>query len=163
MSSLEEQIPDMYMRALKRYGEITQKKLNDPPMLKIKKVDDLLNAINQRNSEFSAFRNTRHNLFKVLNGALKPIELISNLAAGASSMPFPPATLVFAAANYLIGAAKGVSSSYDAIKDLMEMLQVRLFPHTLEKHHGHTVMPLDEARSSKIYLSLKPEQAGSRT
>lgn len=140
MSRHEEQLPDIYIKALRRYEQVTEKKLNDPLLLKMKKVEDLLIGIDQRNHEFNSFRATRHTLFKVLAATLKPIELISNLAVGAASMPFPPATLVFAAATCLINAAKGVSASYNAIQDLMESLKVRLFSHTCGDHNSKDII-----------------------
>lgn len=62
--------------------------------------------------------------FYIMEGAMKPVELVGNLAAGAASMSFPPSSLVFGAVTYLINAAKGVTASYDAIQDLMQTLKV---------------------------------------
>lgn len=39
-------------------------------------------------------------------------------------MAFPPSSLVFSAVALLISAAKGVSSSYNAIQELMETIKV---------------------------------------
>lgn len=140
MSKHEEQIPDIYRKALKRYEEVTKKKLDDPLVLKIKSIDDFLNGIDQLNHEFKAFREIRHTFFKVLEGVLKPVEFISNIAAGAASMPFPPATLVFGAATYLINAAKGVSATYNAIQELMEMLKVRMFSNIFGKRNSKSII-----------------------
>lgn len=62
-------------------------------------------------------------LFTVLSAAVKPIELVGNLAAGAASAVFPPSSMCFGAAMYLINAAHGVSSSLDAISDLLGVLK----------------------------------------
>jgi hypothetical protein len=62
-------------------------------------------------------------LFTVLNAALKPIELVSNLAAGAATAVCPPSSLCFGAVMYLIGAAHGVSASLDAIAELLGLLK----------------------------------------
>jgi len=66
----------------------------------------------------------KHTLFNVLEGAMKPVEMVGNLAASASSMAFPPSSLVFGAVTYLMNAAKGVTASYNAIQDLMHTLKV---------------------------------------
>lgn len=54
---------------------------------------------------------------------MKPIELVGNLAAGAASAVFPPSSMCFGAAMYLINAARGVSASLDAIADLLGVLK----------------------------------------
>jgi hypothetical protein len=54
------------------------------------------------------------------------------MAAGGASIAFPPSSLVFGAMSYLVTAAKGVSSSYDAIEDLMGTLKVGVFRYS---HH----------------------------
>lgn len=126
---LRDQIPTIYKEAIRRYEEITKKKLDDPAVLKLTSVDDLLEEVDQQNDKFSDFRETRHLLFIVLQGAMTPIELVGNLAATAASTAFPPSSLVFGAVTYLINAAKGVTASYNAIHDLMVTLKV--IPGTL--------------------------------
>lgn len=54
---------------------------------------------------------------------MKPIELVGNLAAGAASAAYPPSQMCFGAAMYLINAAKGVSSTLDAITELLSDLK----------------------------------------
>jgi fungal STAND N-terminal Goodbye domain len=125
MSGRKSQIPAIYGTAIRRFEEITGKKLDDPDLLRIATVDGLMKEVDKRNDKFSKFRDKRHTFFNVLEGAMKPIELVGNLAAGAASMAFPPSSLVFGAATYLIGAAKGTSASYDAIQDLMGTLKVK--------------------------------------
>ncbi|KAI9769862.1 MAG: hypothetical protein M1839_003581 [Geoglossum umbratile] len=123
MSSHQPQIPIIYMAAIGRFEEITGKNLNDPDLLRITTVDDLIKEVDKRNTKFTSFREKRHTLFDVLEGAMKPIELVGNLAAGAASMAFPPSSLVFGAAMYLIGAAKGTTACYDSIQALMVTLK----------------------------------------
>ncbi|KAL4984093.1 hypothetical protein BDW68DRAFT_180987 [Aspergillus falconensis] len=48
---------------------------------------------------------------------------LEDLTKGAASMAFPPASLVFGAVTHLIGAAKGLSDSYDTIHDLLIQLK----------------------------------------
>lgn len=124
-----------------RYEEITNKKLDEPSMLSINTVEGLLTEIDRRNDKFSEFRETRHTFFNVLEGALKPVEVVSNLSSGAASMAFPPSTLVLGAAVYLINAAKGVSASYDAIQSLMGRLKVSRYVRIFGGRGRPTVGP----------------------
>ena len=123
----DHQVPPIYQTAIRRFEEITKKKLDDPDLLKMRTVDDLLQQVESRNQKFVEFRGRKHVFFQALSAAMKPIELVGNLAAGGASMAFPPSALCFNAAQYLIGAAKNVSQSYDAIQDLMGTLKVFSF------------------------------------
>lgn len=125
MSKRNDQVPEIYKEAIKKYEEITKKKLDDPALLKLTCVDDLINEIEQRDDKFSEFREKNHSFFTVLEGVMRPIEHIGPVAAGAASMAFSPSSLVFGAVSHLINAANGVSASYNAIQDLMESLKVR--------------------------------------
>ncbi|KAK2736232.1 hypothetical protein FQN57_000830 [Myotisia sp. PD_48] len=123
MAGDRDQIPGIYKQAIRKFEEITKQNLDDPALLRLNTIDDLMKEIDYRNDKFSEFRETRHLFFDTLQGALMPVELIGNLASGAASMAFPPSTLVFGAFSYLMNAAKGVSASYDAIQDLLESLK----------------------------------------
>ena len=59
----------------------------------------------------------------MLEAAVRPIELVGNLAAGAASAAFPPSQMCFGVAMYLINAAHGVSDSLDAIAELLGVLK----------------------------------------
>jgi hypothetical protein len=121
------QNPDLFARALAKYHEITDEPLNLDFVAKLRNVDDLTAEIDARNTEFSQFREKRGNLFHAMKSALGPVQQFGDFASNAASAAFPPACLVFGAATSLIGAAKGVSASYDAIQDLMGTLAVRAF------------------------------------
>ncbi|ELR10665.1 hypothetical protein VC83_06856 [Pseudogymnoascus destructans] len=54
---------------------------------------------------------------------MRPIELVGAAAGEAGAMVFPPSIFVFAAVQYLVGAAKGVSEKYDAIVEVLEALK----------------------------------------
>ncbi|RAL05354.1 NACHT and TPR domain protein [Aspergillus ibericus CBS 121593] len=123
MAGPKNQIPAIYDRAIKKYRDITDESLDVEFLAKIQNVDDLMSEIDARNAKFSEFREKRGVLFDVLKTALIPVELFGNLAAGGASMVFPPSSLVFGAVTYLMSAAKGVSTSYDAIQDLMATLK----------------------------------------
>ncbi|KAL2843076.1 NACHT and TPR domain protein [Aspergillus pseudodeflectus] len=117
------QIPAIYARAISKYEEITDEKLDTAFLAKLQNVDDLTREIDARNTQFSEFREKRGVIFDVLKTAMIPVELFGSLAAGGASMVFPPSSLVFGAVTYLMSAAKGVSRSYDAISELMGSLK----------------------------------------
>lgn len=121
-------------KAIRKYHEITGETLGVDFLTKIRSVSDLTKEIDERNSAFREFREKRGAIFDVLEAALIPVQLFGNLAAGGASMVFPPSSLVFGAVMHLVGAAKGVSASYDAIQDLMQMLQV--CPTTCRRRQG---------------------------
>lgn len=59
----------------------------------------------------------------MLKAAIKPVELVSNLASGAASAMFPPSAMCFGAVMFLIDTAHGVSASLDAIAELLDLLK----------------------------------------
>jgi hypothetical protein len=121
---MPDQIPDIYKAAIKRYEDITHKRLDDPSITRLTTLGGLKDEIDARNKEFTTFREKRHGIFAVLSAAMRPIELLGDLAAGGASMAFPPSSLVFGAVSFLINAAKDVSARYDAIVELMDTLKV---------------------------------------
>jgi hypothetical protein len=124
MGALTDQFPAIYEKAIQKYREITEETLEVDFLSKIRNVEDLMKEIDERNRGFREFREKRGVMFDVLESAMIPVQLFGNLAAGAASMMIPPSSLVFGAVLHLMGAAKGVSASYEAIQDLMQMLQV---------------------------------------
>jgi hypothetical protein len=117
----------IWKQAIKRYEEITKKQLDNTALKNLKTVDDLLQQIDSENQSFSDFRRKRHDIFRAMTFALRPIELVGDLAAGGASIAFPPSSLVFGAVQFLINAVKGVSAKYDAIIELMSTLKARIF------------------------------------
>jgi hypothetical protein len=79
------QIPDIYKAAIIRYEEVTKKKLDDPSIARLTTVDELTKAIDAKNQDFSAYRQKRHGVFRALSLAMRPVELIGDLAAGGAS------------------------------------------------------------------------------
>ncbi|KAE8385186.1 NACHT and TPR domain protein [Aspergillus alliaceus] len=125
----------IYENAIRKYHEITGETLEVDLLTGIRSVSDLTKEIDERNRAFREFREKRGAIFDVLEATLIPVQLFGNLAAGGASMVFPPSSLVFGAVMHLVGAAKGVSASYEAIQDLMQMLQdftIRLKVYTQE-------------------------------
>ncbi|KAF9888556.1 hypothetical protein FE257_008487 [Aspergillus nanangensis] len=130
-----DQFSAIYHQATRKYHEITGETLAVDFLAEIRSVSDLTKEIDKKNSTFREFREKRGSMFDVLEAALIPVQLFGDLAAGGASMVFPPSSLVFGAVMHLVGAAKGVSASYDAIQDLMQVLQdftTRLRAYTQE-------------------------------
>jgi hypothetical protein len=119
------QFSAIWQNAKANYKAVTGADLDDPSFPHPSSTDDLLGSLDKQNNDFKHFREKRSIIFGCLKEACQPIELVSNLAAGGASMAFPPSTLCFGAAMYLINAAQGVSSSYDAIAELLQVLKVR--------------------------------------
>ncbi|KAL4978719.1 NACHT and TPR domain protein [Aspergillus desertorum] len=113
----------IYEKASEKYHEITGETLQVQFLTKICSVSGLTEEIDEQNRAFREFREKRQSLFNALNAALIPVQLLADLAAGGASMVAPPSSLVFGAVLHLVGAAKGVSASYEAIQGLMQMLQ----------------------------------------
>ncbi|KAJ5819255.1 NACHT and TPR domain protein [Penicillium riverlandense] len=135
MDTPTDQSSVIYEKAIRKYREITGETLGVDFFTKIRSVSDLTKEIDERNRAFREFREKRGAIFDVLKAALVPVQLFGNLAAGGASMVFAPSSLVFGAVMQLVDAAKGVSASYDAIQDLMQMLQdftIRLRTYTQE-------------------------------
>lgn len=135
MAISEDQIPAIYKRAAEKYQEITKEPVDVNFARKLQTVEDLTNEIDERNKSFSEFRNKRAFLFDVLNGALMPVQLFGAVAAGDATIVFAPSSLVFASVTYLMDAAKGVSTSYDSIQELMESLKVRETNYSIRPHN----------------------------
>ncbi|KAH8695196.1 NACHT and TPR domain protein [Talaromyces proteolyticus] len=152
MAIPKDQIPAIYEQAIKTYQEITDETLDVEFLAKVRNVNDLTNEIDKRNASFREFREKRGVIFNALQAALVPVELFGNLAAGGASMVFPPSSLVFGAVTYLMGAAKGVSASYDAIQDLMETLKD--FTIRLKTYSRETISEDLSNKISEILVTL---------
>jgi len=85
MEELESQFGNLWKDALDQYAATSGKRLEDVDIPKPSTVQNLLTEIDTRHKHFSDFRKSRERLFHALDMALKPIELISNMAAGVAS------------------------------------------------------------------------------
>jgi hypothetical protein len=119
----------IWTAALERYTTVVGRKLDDPSLPHPSSIPELLGSVEAQNSSFAHFRENKASLFTALSGICKPISLLGNVAANGASVVFPPSTACFSAVTYLIGAADGVSSSYDAITGLLETLKVNPISH----------------------------------
>lgn len=120
----EAQFTQILDDASKLYSDSSKKKLADflnPP---INKVEDLISQIDKQNEQFSKFREKRQSIFSALAACLDPVEVIGQVVSGAAAETFAPAEGIFGAVQYLIGAARDVSSAYDTIVELFELLKV---------------------------------------
>lgn len=146
------QFAEVWQNAAKRYEEISGKKLADLDLKRLQNVDDLERSIDDKSKKIVEFREKRGTLFKVMRNAMLPVELVGKLAAGGASMAFPPSSLVFGAVSYLIGAAKDVSSAYDAIQDLMGTLQD--FTVRLKVYNREKVSPELQTKLTEVLVAL---------
>ncbi|CAF3523322.1 unnamed protein product [Fusarium graminearum] len=99
------------------------KKLADflnPPLHNVK---DLVSQVEKQNGQFAQFREKRQSVFSALAACLDPVEQIGQIVSGAAQDTFAPAEGIFGAVAYLIGAARDVSSAYDTIVELFELLK----------------------------------------
>ncbi|KAF4970989.1 hypothetical protein FSARC_2092 [Fusarium sarcochroum] len=119
----EAQFAQILDDASKRYSESSKSKLVDflnPP---INKVSDLVSQVDKQNDQFSKFREKRQSIFSAMAACLTPVEVIGEIVSGAAQDTFAPAEGIFGAVAYLIGAARDVSSAYDSIVELFELLK----------------------------------------
>lgn len=122
--SSSRQVASLWTEAIKQYETITKQRLEDPVLLRVTTVNDLLKMIDDENNQFNDFRDQGHRLRDVVKHAMTPIELIGNVLGGGVSAAYPPSAYVFGGVKLLLGAAKGVSDKYDAIVETMSTLNV---------------------------------------
>jgi len=83
----------------------------------------ILQLLQEREKAFKQYRNDNRGLINCLNPAVNILHGFSGILGQAvGQIPFPPATILFAGIDTLLGAAIEVSSSYDALLDLFEYL-----------------------------------------
>jgi hypothetical protein len=120
----EAQFAQILDDASKLYSDSSKNKLVDflnPP---ISSVKGLLGQIDKQNEQFNKFREKRQSIFSALAACLTPVEVIGEIVSGAAADSFAPAEGIFGAVAYLINAARDVSSAYDTIVELFELLKV---------------------------------------
>ncbi|KAM0288554.1 hypothetical protein ACHAO9_006918 [Fusarium lateritium] len=119
----EAQFAQILDDASKLYSDSSKNKLVDflnPP---ISSVKGLLGQIDKQNEQFGKFREKRQSIFSALAACLTPVEVIGEIVSGAAADSFAPAEGIFGAVAYLINAARDVSSAYDTIVELFELLK----------------------------------------
>ncbi|PFH62147.1 hypothetical protein XA68_14816 [Ophiocordyceps unilateralis] len=121
-TDVEGQFAAILADAARSYKEKSGGSLDDfmtPPMAS---VDDLQRQLNIHNDGFAAFRAKRQAVFGAVASALRPVELVGDIAAGAASHAFAPSQTIYAAVLFLISAGHNVSATYDSIVELFEQL-----------------------------------------
>ncbi|KAF4446191.1 Vegetative incompatibility protein HET-E-1 [Fusarium austroafricanum] len=120
----EAQFQQILEDASKVHSDSKEKyKLGDflnPP---INNVQDLIALVGKQNDQFTKFREKRQNIFSAMSACLTPVEVIGEVVSGAAKESFAPAEGIFGAVALLINAARDVSSAYDTIVELFEVLR----------------------------------------
>lgn len=119
---VEGQFAAILADAARIYKEKSGASLDDFTEPSMASVDDLQRQLNLYNSGFSAFRAKRKAIFVAASAALRPVELVGEIAAGAASHAFAPSQTIYAAALFLINAGHNVSATYDSIVELFDQL-----------------------------------------
>ncbi|RCI11035.1 hypothetical protein L249_5184 [Ophiocordyceps polyrhachis-furcata BCC 54312] len=124
-------------------------KFMTPPM---NSVDDLKRELNLQNDGFLAFRAKRQAIFSAVSVALRPVELVGDIVAGAASQAFAPSQTIYSASLYLINAGHNVSSTYDSIIELFQQLSD--FTSRLEVYLRFALSPSLRAKVVSILVAL---------
>ncbi|KAH9998796.1 hypothetical protein BJV74DRAFT_986617 [Russula compacta] len=138
------QFQDIIDTALKDYANKTGKDIPTDQitarLLTCNSPDDVLEVLQEQAHAFNQYRNGD---WKVqLIRRLKPtVDILLGLSTSgvfgqSIGLKFPPAQAIFAGVGLLLAAAKGVSTSYDALIDLFEC-----FEHYLARLKGFTDIP----------------------
>ncbi|KAH9052606.1 hypothetical protein EDB87DRAFT_1581655 [Lactarius vividus] len=115
--------------------------------------DDVLKLLEDKANQFKDFRDGNRKLLNWLNPVVHVVHTLSGaLGASITLVPFEPAKAIFAGVDVLIAfwivkAANGVSSSYDALVELFECLG-----NFLKRLRIYTDLPLT---SSMTEISVK--------
>lgn len=109
--------------ALKQYASAVGKQLEYSSLPHPSSVEELLQRLDDQNSRFSQFLETKRPLFHILTCMCNLIERFGSIAASIASNVFAPSSVCFSAIVYLIDAAKDVSASYNAIIGLFVTLK----------------------------------------
>jgi len=88
-----------------------------------KNATELIDMLEKRQVAQKLSSEKHKRFYTVLGYVIRPIELVGDLAAEAAGVVFPPSTLCFGAAMYLIEAAKGVAGDLETIIELLSTLQ----------------------------------------
>ncbi|KAN0113580.1 hypothetical protein V8E52_007506 [Russula decolorans] len=118
---------ELIINALADYAEKTGKDLSGNPFAdkfqQSNSPEDILRLLEEREKAFKDYREGNRRLINCLNPAVKVLHAFSGILGEAASLiPFPPASALFVGIDTLLGAAREVSSSYDALSDLFEHL-----------------------------------------
>jgi len=125
-----------------RYEKKTGQRLDISLATSLTTVADLRTYVERHNGEFEAFRDKDKHIFDRLNSVFTPIERLGQCVGTGTSIGFPPAGACFGAAALMIKSAQDVSTHYDRILELFNILSVRVVFYSehllmnLLEHHG---------------------------
>jgi len=129
----DSQFTQIWDNAVQKFFLATNKRLDDSVVSRATSLESLKLLLDNQQQRFSAYRTKRQKLFDAMAKVLRPIELLSNIAAGSTFTGLSPASVVFNAVAYMIATARNVAESYDSICDLFDRLEdftIRLTVHT---------------------------------
>ncbi|KAH9040909.1 hypothetical protein EDB83DRAFT_2554232 [Lactarius deliciosus] len=113
--------------ALSEYKKKTGKQLfNHPLATELQRCDsvDAILAIFQGQAEaFQQFRDGDQRLMRWISPVVDVLYTFSETLGGVANIPFPPAGAIIAGIGVLLAAAKGVSSSHDALVEFFERIE----------------------------------------
>ncbi|KAL7627762.1 hypothetical protein AAE478_001957 [Parahypoxylon ruwenzoriense] len=126
--SQEALLEQMWEAALKEYENArgpSRKNRRESPTTSLEaySLSSLEMWLEKHNENFKEFRAHRHKLIGSMKGALRPIQIIGNIASGGVSTVFSPAASIFSAVTFLVEAAENVSKKYEMIVAMFEDMQ----------------------------------------
>ncbi|KAF1919960.1 hypothetical protein BDU57DRAFT_442881 [Ampelomyces quisqualis] len=125
MTQQQSRFDAIFAEGRRRYERKTGQRCDAAIFIKMTTVSDVRTYIQQENDRFDSFRARHNTVYERLNAAFTPLERLGSLVATASSAGFPPAGVCLGAVALLIKSAQDVSSHYDSILDLFDILAVR--------------------------------------
>ncbi|CAM1503610.1 Fc.00g012010.m01.CDS01 [Cosmosporella sp. VM-42] len=120
---VEAQFAAILAAAAKKYSDSSTESLDDFTKPPIKSLNELKSRLDLQNDRFSTFRAKRQKLWSALTATFVPVEVIGGMVAGGAAEVFAPAEGIYAAISYLINAAHDVSTIYDSILELFDLLK----------------------------------------
>jgi hypothetical protein len=129
MSTQKTRFEMIFEQGQRRYEKKTGQQLQVALIATFTTVADVRSYIEQENERFEAFRDRNGKIYRQLNTAFTPIERLSQVLGAASSAGFPPAGACLGAVAFMIKSAQGVSTHYDRILELFDILGVSRNSH----------------------------------
>jgi hypothetical protein len=111
-----------------RYEKRAGRPLDPTLVVSLKTIADLRGYIESQNGSFETFRNKDKIIYAKLNMIFTPIERLGNCVAAPLSAGSPPVGACFGAVAVLIKSAQDVSTHYDRIMELFEIMGVSRLP-----------------------------------
>jgi hypothetical protein len=110
----------------RRHEKKTGQRLDATLFASMSTVSDMRSYVEQENDKFATSRAQNVKIYDRLNTAFTPLERVSQIISAGTSAGFPPAGACLGAVSLLIKSAQDVSSHYDRILDVFEMLAVSM-------------------------------------